>query len=263
MKKLISFTVFILAAFMLQGCMHKVSDSIPKDGIMTQDQVTFPNPSDIWIDGPSYPSLEALRKVSVGMHKDEIRGLLGYPHFAEGLYGVLEWDYLFNLKQKAKDPDEICQYKIIYDKNYTARSFFWKPESCADIVSGKKVTESNFELSSDLLFDFGKSNLKPDGKKEISKIVSQLEKSKVENIEILGYTDPIGSDNANLALSQNRANSVKNEFVALGIPYSKISAIGLGEENQVKICDQNIKRSKLIECLAPNRRVVITVNAGR
>lgn len=31
-----------------------------------------------------------------GMNKDQIYQLAGRPHFAEGMSGVREWDYLFN-----------------------------------------------------------------------------------------------------------------------------------------------------------------------
>lgn len=262
MKKITSLISLILAIFMLGGCMHKVSDKIPENGIMDIDEVKFPDMNNTWLDGPTMPSLEALRKIEPAMNKDQIMDLIGHPHFSEGLYAVAEWDYLFNLKQNATDKDQICQYKIVFDKNYLARSFFWKPQICADIVNNKNML-NKFELSSDFLFDFGKSNLKPNGKKEISNILSKLEKAKIENIEIIGYTDPIGSEKSNLILSEKRANSVKNEFVYSGIPAFKISVIGMGEKEQIKICDQKMSRSELIECLSPNRRVVINIKASK
>lgn len=69
----------------------------------------------------SHVAKESLELVQVGMNKDQIYNLLGRPHFKEGLYGVREWDYLFNFK------DTQCQFKILFDKNMNVGSTLWKP----------------------------------------------------------------------------------------------------------------------------------------
>ncbi|CZE48866.1 OmpA family protein [Campylobacter geochelonis] len=263
MRKLATFIGLALAGLLLSGCMYKVSDRVPKDGIMTQDEVKFPKADSTWSDDGRYPSIDDLRKVQVGMNKDEIRGLLGHPHFAEGLYAVVEWDYLFNLKQSADEQDVFCQFKVVYDSNYTARSFFWQPQSCADIVGGATqlavVQESSrYEFSTDMLFDFASAKLSLDGKAQIAKLVKAIEMSDVADIKIVGYTDPIGSQKVNLELSKKRANSVKNEFIAGGIPAQAISADGLGESVQMVLCE-DMPRKELIKCLAPNRRANVTL----
>ena len=64
----------------------------------------------------------------IGMNKDQIYELIGRPHFQEGLYGVREWDYLFNYRENGEH--KTCQYKILFDKDKNAQSFFWLPEGC-------------------------------------------------------------------------------------------------------------------------------------
>lgn len=256
MKKILSFISLICLVFAVSGCTSKVSKSIPADGVLAYDEVTFPALDKAWLD-PFYPSKEAVAKLELGMSKDEIATLIGYPRFQEGFFYVREWDYVFNMKEKAGDPDKICQFKVVFDDNITAGSMHWKPQDCGP---SRQSRPEIFELESDFLFDFAKSSLKPAGKAKIADISSRIDSANLKNIEILGYTDPVGSEASNLTLSQKRADSVKREFIANGIDARKITSSGLGESKQVKICDQNQARASYIECLAPNRRVVITVN---
>jgi OOP family OmpA-OmpF porin len=50
---------------------------------------------------------------------------------------------------------------------------------------------------------------------------------------IEGHTDNLGSDEANLALSQLRADAVRDYFIANGIDPSRLTAVGLGETEPV------------------------------
>ena len=51
------------------------------------------------------------------MNKDQIYQLIGRPHFREGLYGVREWDYLFNYREDGEL--KTCQYKTVRIKTKT------------------------------------------------------------------------------------------------------------------------------------------------
>lgn len=196
----------------------------------------------------TWPNWDNVNTIEKGMNKDQIRALVGDPQFAEGLYGVREWDYVFNYRENGQH--RICQYKVLFDKNMNAQSFFWLPEGC-NIKHG-----DNIDLSGDFLFDFDKDTLTARGKRvlvDVSKILANSDKSFVIN----GYTDRLGSESYNLALSKRRAERVKNELIALGVPSSRIAdVIAHGEADQVKSCDGESGQA-LRDCLRPNRRVVI------
>ena len=55
-----------------------------------------------------------------------------YPHFAEGMYGVREWDYTFNFRTGQGNAFTTCQFKVIFDKDAVAQTFHWQPAACAD-----------------------------------------------------------------------------------------------------------------------------------
>jgi OOP family OmpA-OmpF porin len=78
----------------------------------------------------------------------------------------------------------------------------------------------------------------------------------ITDVDITGYTDRLGSDKYNLKLSQRRADAVRDYLVSKGIDGKRLKAYGKGKANPVVEC-HNKKRSELIKCLEPNRRVEV------
>ena len=86
--------------------------------------------------------------------------------------------------------------------------------------------------------------------------------AELDRIEVTGYTDPEGSDAYNLALSRDRANTVKQALLESKLPASAISAHGKGEQDLV-VTDCRARfpknRAQLNLCNQPNRRVEIVL----
>lgn len=127
------------------------------------------------------------------------------------------------------------------------------------------MVSKTFSLNSDVTFAFGKANLKPQAQATLDSIYGEMSQVKSAKVAVAGYTDRIGSDAFNVKLSQERADSVANYFVAKGVAADAISATGYGKANPVTgaICDQVKGRKALIACLAPDRRVEIAVNGTK
>ena len=125
------------------------------------------------------------------------------------------------------------------------------------------VETKRFTLTSDVLFDFGKATLKPEGQAALTKLYTEITHLEMKDNQtvVYGYTDHIGSDASNQTLSQRRAQTVASYLTAKGIAASKISAVGRGEANPVTgtSCNTIKNRKNLILCLAPDRRVEIEV----
>ncbi|MFM4677591.1 OmpA family protein [Aeromonas media] len=123
--------------------------------------------------------------------------------------------------------------------------------------------DQTFNLSSDVLFAFGKAELKPEGMAALDDLYQQIVdvKPKDGNAMVMGYTDRIGSDASNQALSEARARTVADFLIGKGLPADKVSIQGNGESNPVTgtQCDAVKARAALIDCLAPDRRVEIRV----
>lgn len=136
----------------------------------------------------SWPNWDNVRMIERGMNKDQLYSLIGRPHFSEGLFGVEEWDYVFNYRENGIH--KICQYKVLFDKNHNAQSFFWYPNGCNG--------NSTFTLSGDFLFDFDKDILTPRGKEVLDNVATQLKETGAKEVKVTGYTDRLGSDAYNL-----------------------------------------------------------------
>lgn len=123
-------------------------------------------------------------------------------------------------------------------------------------------TETGFNiqinLSSDVLFDFDKAELKPEADGELQKAADVIRQKGKGLILISGYTDSKGSDAYNKRLSLARAQAVKNWFEAQGL-HQNYQTEGLGAANPVAP-NTNDDGSDNPEGRAKNRRVEIIVN---
>ncbi|HEV7426397.1 MAG TPA: OmpA family protein [Thermoanaerobaculia bacterium] len=88
-------------------------------------------------------------------------------------------------------------------------------------------------LNGGILFDTGKTSLKPGAKSTLSKIAKQLATDPSLKIAVEGHTDNVGSTATNQSLSEKRANAVRDYLVSAGISGDHITADGKGEESPI------------------------------
>ncbi|WP_346209586.1 porin OmpA [Aeromonas salmonicida] len=124
------------------------------------------------------------------------------------------------------------------------------------------MVEKQFTLSSDVLFDFNKATLKPEGGQALDTLYGEIEAARPTDgvATVIGYTDRIGSDAYNQRLSEQRAQTVADYLVGKGLPAGKVNVEGRGKGSPVT-GDSCTSKSKheLIVCLAPDRRVEVKV----
>ena len=229
-----------------------------------------------WQQG-SFASVEALRAMRTGMGKDQVRTLLGWPHFSEGLFGVREWNYIFHFRTGAGPEFVTCQYMVRFNADVLSNGMYWKNPACAALVNppeakpavavaapaaaSRKVT-----LAADGLFRFDRSalaDLLPEGRSRVEALAAELQRKdrNLKGIVVTGHTDRLGSASYNDALSLARANTVRDLLVRQGIDGRLIRTAGEGERRPVVSCEGTHATPALVACLQPNRRVDIDVSA--
>jgi len=81
----------------------------------------------------------------------------------------------------------------------------------------------------------------------------------VRYINVNGHADRLGTPTYNQKLSEKRADAVRAYLVSKGVEAGKVETFGFGKTLPTKSCPDQKDRKSLIECLAPNRRVVVEI----
>ena len=109
-------------------------------------------------------------------------------------------------------------------------------DACSSTPTGARVdargcplTGERIAVVTNLNFDFNRSNVREDVRKRLSRVIQLLEEMPAIDVEIVGYTDDIGSQEYNLTLSLRRAEAVRDYMVTRGIEYKRLSVAGRGK----------------------------------
>jgi outer membrane protein OmpA-like peptidoglycan-associated protein len=119
-----------------------------------------------------------------------------------------------------------------------------------------RVNNKPIAMQGGALFEWGKAELLPEAIQNLQKLAELIRRNPKSTFIISGHTDHTGSHETNLALSQQRADSVRDWLVAnLGIDPMRITTIGKADDEAFPELGPN----KSIEEQAPNRRVEIVI----
>src|SRR5215467_12207109 len=130
-----------------------------------------------------------------------------------------------------------------------------------DVVAERAENVENYSLNRTVTVNFkvGSYKLDTKGTADLDALASNLATQKGYVLEVQGYTDSTGSQNANRVLSQRRADAVQAYLVEhYNIPLYRVRMIGLGEDKPVAGNNNRAGR-------AQNRRVEVRLltNGGK
>ncbi len=80
-----------------------------------------------------------------------------------------------------------------------------------------------------LYFEYDQAQLHPRAQRQIEVIAALMKADASKKLTIAGHTDEKGEDTYNLQLSQKRAEAVKRQLVALGVPSAQVVTTGMGK----------------------------------
>lgn len=276
-------SLFSLATcvLVLAGCAAPTpspSGAVPP-ALDASHRIDFPDMDKAWLKGGTFVDIEQLRRIAPGMTKNQVRELISYPHFSEGLFGPREWNYIFNFRTGKGAEFITCQYMVHFDKDVRAQDFHWKGPNCDALVNPppapvlaaptpapQPAPPKKVSLAADGLFRFDGGHapdLLPEGQRKIEQLAADLRRSGNSRvaIRIVGHTDRLGSQAHNDALSLARANTVRDLLIKHGIAPARILTSGAGARQPVVQCASASATATpaLVRCLQPNRRVDIDV----
>jgi OOP family OmpA-OmpF porin len=130
------------------------------------------------------------------------------------------------------------------------------PEAPKPAAEKPKPVAEKVTVAADVLFDFDKSDIKPEGRSKLDDLAGKMKTINLEVVIAIGHTDSIGTDAYNQKLSVRRSEAVKKYLSSKGVEGNRIYTEGKGEK-------QPVASNKTKEGRAKNRRTEIEVIGTR
>lgn len=234
-----------------------------------QHNVDFPEQSTSYLKQVPRYEMQKIALLDVGLNKDQIRHILGNPHFKEGVFAN-QWNYVVDIKTE-NGSYKRCEVQFEFEKSI-AQQMRWKDGICRQQYLSaiqpqssqlKKLTEKMVEkqqMQASILFPLNKSDINSVFKLNpaFSQIIQSIRQSH-DDVLVEGYTDTLGKPEYNKKLALDRATSIAIHLAENGVASERIKVRGHGQTVQFNDCkDQRMQmKSELKECLGANRRVNI------
>jgi outer membrane protein OmpA-like peptidoglycan-associated protein len=153
--------------------------------------------------------------------------------------------FLWRSCNKTEEAQQQNSNRVIHDTVYIKEK-----KQIKEFVDTKTVEKTDAILLPNVQFYTNSANLLPYSIQSIQELADYMAAHPNANAIIKGHTDDVGDADANLKLSQERAQTVKQVLVSFGIAAERIQAKGYGER-MPKTQDQTV------EARAINRRVEV------
>ncbi len=198
----------------------------------------------------------------LGEHQDQEVIISGYENSSEtensSELGISRANFIKNLLvDSGVNPDRIVTKPQLESYNYdTDGNYNGGIHIGFNQLDEARISEIEKGVANKTLYSkFAQKTFTPDATltNYTLELRNYLDKYPNKSVQIIGHTDDVGKEEANLWYGQERANNVKNYLISQGIPKAKIKALSEGETNPIAPNDSEENKAK-------NRRIEIIVN---
>lgn len=123
-------------------------------------------------------------------------------------------------------------------------------------LQGRATPRGMLVTLSDVLFATGSADLQPGAQRTVAQLAAVLQQYPERKVRVDGFTDSVGSDESNLALSERRAQAFAQALIARGVPADRLIVTGRGEADPVADNSTPAGRQQ-------NRRVEVLFSDGQ
>ncbi len=149
-------------------------------------------------------------------------------------------------EQGAIDLNEVADLKFSKVDADKTETLVEDGNSNTAVNEDSEISNANLETIEieNILFDFDKSNIRPDAALILDKIVKVMKENPQIVIELGSHTDSRGADDYNINLSARRAESSAKYIISKGIAKNRINERGYGETKLNNHCSNGVKCSE-------------------
>ncbi len=133
-------------------------------------------------------------------------------------------DYLMNVSKKGY---------LFYSDNFQLEGKYEASEPFEKDIPLKPIKEGEKIILRNVFYELDSYELKDESKVELDKLYGLLKENPTLMLEISGHTDSLGTNEYNIELSENRAQSVYNYLVEKGIDEDRLTYKGYGETQPI------------------------------
>lgn len=100
-----------------------------------------------------------------------------------------------------------------------------------------------------IFFDTNQSDIGPRGNMIVNKVSEVVKSNNDVRVTVIGKTDRAGNQLTNAAVSQNRAERVRDALIAKGVPAARIDTSWVGENKQDVATPDNVveQRNRVVD----------------
>ena len=164
--------------------------------------------------------------------------------------GERPWKSTIKLEKGGKETwVAVWAYPTLYRLTIVEREVMKQEVEANAEAMGNDINTTGHVSIYGIYFDTGKAEIKPESDAAIAEIAKLLKNNNALRVYVVGHTDNVGSFDANMKLSKDRAVAVTNSLISnYGISSSRLKAYGVSSLNP-------IASNKTEEGKAKNRRV--------
>jgi OmpA-OmpF porin, OOP family len=139
------------------------------------------------------------------------------------------------IENKVLDAKNIEESKEITNKSIKANT----SSNASSKLNEVQLSINNILSTKKINFERRSTAITADSQIVVEEIAKILNDNPTFKIEVAGHTDSRGSDSLNKQISQDRASSVRDVLISLGINKDRVTAVGYGEEFPIAKDDEN------------------------
>ena len=210
------------------------------------------------LDLYSFPlPMEAKPTATINLDGSLVNSETGEP-FSSGIVSIIDLDNGVEVAPKFLRPDGTFAFKLINNNRYLIiiqGAEFFRLEEVFLLTGDKTFNFETMPISSriqfsNMEFDNGKADIKPEMFADLDKIINFLMDNPTIQLHIEGHTDSDGNPELNRKLSQNRADAIREYLIDFGkVDADRIQATGYGSSKPIveEITAEDKKLNRRVE----------------